>query len=192
MLLGGATALMTLALSRPSHAEAARRIVLRHSGSGARFDGIWHDGTAPDPVAMRELSEVLADPGANPWRPFDPATIDFVWQVAMQTRLGSELDIHSGFRTPRINRAVHGAGDSQHLRASALDVGVPSGRLASVADAALKLGRGGVGIYRRRGFVHLDSGTVRSWSDGGGSGGPGNAFGGDRVARVAEAWRLGR
>jgi uncharacterized protein YcbK (DUF882 family) len=91
-----------------------------------------------------------------------------VWEIAARTRLGTEVTIHSGYRTPQVNRRVHGAGDSHHMRASALDIGVPSGRMPAVADAALKLGRGGVGVYRSRGFIHLDSGQVRSWSDGGG------------------------
>jgi uncharacterized protein YcbK (DUF882 family) len=89
-----------------------------------------------------------------------------------------------------VNRAVHGAGDSQHLRASAVDIGVPSGRLPAVAEAALKLGRGGVGVYRRRGFVHLDSGPVRHWSDGGAARRAASPR--ERaIDRIAAAWQRG-
>jgi uncharacterized protein YcbK (DUF882 family) len=167
LLLGGPASLATFLFPRIVQANASRRIALRHAGTGARFSGPWHDGRAPDRIAMAELSQALADPGCEPARPFDPDTIAIVWEIANRTRLGGELDVHSGYRTPHVNRAVHGAGDSQHLRASAMDIGVPSGRLPAVAEAALKLGRGGVGVYRRRGFVHLDSGPVRHWSDGG-------------------------
>lgn len=164
-LLGGAAALATLALPRIGHATAARRIALRHSGSGARFSGPWHDGARPDPGAMAELSIVLADPGALPARPFDPGAIEIAWAVAQRAGLAGDLDVHSGFRTPQVNRAVQGVGDSQHLRAMALDLGVASGRLGAVAEAALRLARGGVGVYSRRSFVHLDSGPVRQWAD---------------------------
>lgn len=188
-LFGGAAAFASLVLPRAPLASQARRISLRHSATGARFEGVWHNGQAPDAGAMAELSQALADPHCHPPRPFDPETIGIVWDVAQRTRLGT-LEVHSGYRTPQVNRAVHGAGDSQHLRASAMDIGVPSGRLPAVTEAALKLGRGGVGVYRRRGFVHLDSGPVRSWSDGGGT---------RRVSarerqldRIAEAWRGGR
>jgi uncharacterized protein YcbK (DUF882 family) len=187
LLFGGAAAFATLILPSSSHATQARRLTLRHAASGARFTGIWHDGRAPDRVAMAELSQVLADPGANPARPFDPDAIEIVWQIATRTRLDPELDIHSGYRTPRVNRAVHGAGDSQHLRASALDIGVPAGRMPAVADAALKLRRGGVGVYRRRGFVHLDSGPVRHWSDGGGARRAVSARE-QQLDRIAQAW----
>jgi uncharacterized protein YcbK (DUF882 family) len=163
-LLLGTAALVTLIVPRDAHA-AVRRITLRHASSGARFDGVWHDGRAPDRGAMRELSEALADPGANPWRPFDPDAIAVLWEVARRARLGGILDIHSGYRTPAVNRAAHGADNSAHLRAMAVDLGVPAGRLAAAAEAARSLRKGGVGIYRRRGFIHLDSGPVRSWSD---------------------------
>lgn len=167
LLAGGAATLATLLLPARASAAQARRLTLRHSGSGARFSGIWHDGSGPDRVAMAELSQVLADPGCDAIRAFDPETVEIVWQVAERTRLGNEIEVHSGYRTPQVNRAVRGAGDSLHLRASAMDVGIPAGRLPAVAEAALKLARGGVGIYRRRSFVHLDSGGVRHWSDGG-------------------------
>ncbi len=140
---------------------------------------------------MAELTEVLADPGATPPRPFDPEAIGIVWEVAARTRLSGALEVHSGFRTPRVNRNVHGAGDSQHLRASALDIGVPAGRMPAVADAALKLRRGGVGVYRQRGFIHLDSGPVRHWSDASRTTAQ-SSQPPDRIAEIAEAWRAAR
>ncbi len=162
-----------------------RRLLLRHGGTGARFDGPWHDGTAPDPVAMAELSAVLADAGVGPPRPFDPDAIAILWEVAARTRLGTEIRVNSGYRSPGVNRAAHGAGDSLHLRAAALDVDVPAGRLPAVAAAAVALGRGGVGVYARRGFIHLDSGPVRHWREGAARAA---APPEDRVGTVAAAW----
>jgi hypothetical protein len=59
---------------------------------------------------------------------------------------------------------VDGAGDSFHLRAGALDIGAANA--PALAEAARALGRGGVGLYRARGFVHVDSGPVRHWGEG--------------------------
>jgi uncharacterized protein YcbK (DUF882 family) len=143
---------------------------------------------------MTELSTVLADPGCEPPLPFDASAVDIMWEVANRARLGTDLEVHSGYRNPRVNRAVHGAGDSQHLRASALDLGVPAGRLPAVAEAATRLSRGGVGVYRQRGFVHLDSGPVRNWSDGGGTGGRRRMAVDPRaemLERMASAWQRG-
>lgn len=185
-LAASAAALTSFLLPRLPQAGSARRLALRHAATGARFAGPWHDGRLPDPGAMAELSAVLADPGATPPLAFDPTTIGIVWQVATQTGLEGPLEIRSGYRTPQVNRRAHGAGDSLHLRASAVDLSIPAARLALATDAALKLRRGGVGVYRRRSFIHLDSGAVRHWSDGAGSGADLQA---QRVARMATEWR---
>jgi hypothetical protein len=74
------------------------------------------------------------------------------------------------------------------MRASAVDVGVPTGRLPAVADAALQLRKGGVGVYRSRGFIHLDSGPVRNWSDGGAGR---SIFRDTRFMRITGTFRIG-
>jgi uncharacterized protein YcbK (DUF882 family) len=102
-----------------------------------------------------------------------------------------EFVVLSGYRTPETNATVCGAGNSQHLRAGALDVCTPSRRLTELGEAALGLGRGGVGVYARQGFVHLDSGPVRRWGDlPGGSMSPRAPE--DLLSRMAEAWAATR
>jgi uncharacterized protein YcbK (DUF882 family) len=193
-LLGGSAAFATFILprataarppARPAGDAVPRRLALRHTATGATFAGPWHDGAAPDPAAMRDLSAALADPGCTPPLPFDPDTIALVWEIASRARLG-EVEIRSGYRTPQVNRRAHGASDSLHVRASAVDLGVPRDRLGLVAEMAVRLGGGGVGVYARRSFVHLDSGPVRRWSDGGEA-----TRREDALARIAEAWGRG-
>lgn len=139
-----------------------RRITLRHAASGHRFSGPYHNGIKHDDAAMAELSQVLADTRTGKVRPFDPAAIDIIWELGARQRM-SEFIVLSGYRTPETNAAVHGAADSQHLRAAALDLQIPTKQLASFGEAARALRRGGVGTYPQRGFVHVDSGPVRSW-----------------------------
>jgi uncharacterized protein YcbK (DUF882 family) len=189
LFLSAAAAMLLPAPSFAQRGLSPRRIQFRHAHTGAHFDGTWHNGIAPDEMAMADLSAALADSTSIRPRPFDPAVIEIVWQVANRARLGPELVIRSGYRTPAINRAVHGAGDSQHLRAGALDLEVPAGRMPMVVDTALKLEGGGVGVYGRRGFVHLDSGPVRRWAEGGSSGHVRTASAApDPIGRIAEAW----
>ncbi len=166
---------------------AQRRLALRHAATGERFSGPWHDGRTPDPNAMADLSQVLADSRTGDVMPFDPLAVEVLWEVARRSGLAGELTILSGYRTPQTNLAVRGAGDSQHLRAGALDVLVASERLAGFAEQALKLGRGGVGVYAQRGFVHLDSGPFRQWGDVPGGVAVARAPA-DPLARMAEAW----
>lgn len=155
-----------LALLAPAAAQASpaepRRLRLRHAATGARFDGIYARGGVADPVGMQELSAVLADTGSGAIHLFDLDAVDIVWEMGRRQRM-AEITVLSGYRTPASNRAVHGAGDSQHLRAAAMDLLVPAASYQAFGEAALKLGRGGVGLYPGRGFVHLDSGPVRHW-----------------------------
>lgn len=200
------TAAATALLAGPGIAHAAakrrldalpgvRRLQLHHAASGAKFSGIYHNGMAPDPVAMKELSQVLADTRTGAVRDFDPAAIDILWELGQGQKF-TEFVVLSGYRTPATNRAVHGAGDSQHLRAAALDIQIPAGKYNSFSEAALRLARGGVGLYGDQGFIHLDSGPVRRW--GGGSGTTMVAARGkaparpDPLANMAEAWAATR
>lgn len=164
-LLLAATAVLPLPATAAPRRPVLRRLAIRHAATGARFVGPWHDGRTPDPAAMADLSAVLADTRTGDVLPFDPAAIEVLWEVARRAGLGGDLTILSGYRTPQTNYAVHGAGDSQHLRAGAVDVQVAAERLPGFAEQALLLGRGGVGVYAARGFVHLDSGPVRRWGD---------------------------
>jgi uncharacterized protein YcbK (DUF882 family) len=178
----------------------ARRLQLKHAHTGARFSGPYHDGRTHDLAAMADLSLVLADSRTGAVRPFDPRAIDVLWEVGQKAGTAGEFLIFSGYRTPETNALVDGAGDSQHLRAAALDVHVPAERMEGFVETALRAGLGGVGIYAGRGFVHLDSGPVRRWGDI-----PANApvavaarvataprAPQDPLARMAEAWAATR
>ncbi|WP_419899249.1 YcbK family protein [Roseomonas sp. USHLN139] len=143
----------------------ARRLRLRHAASGAVFSGIYHNGLAADPKAMAELSQVLADTRTGQVRAFDVEAIDIVWEMGRRQGF-AEFTVLSGYRTEATNREVNGAANSQHLRAAALDLQIARARFDGFAEAALKLGRGGVGLYPGQGFIHLDSGTVRHWREG--------------------------
>jgi len=215
VLLGAAAPVALACLANPARAAprqqapsrrktgpAARRLQLRHAHTGDRFSGPYHNGRTPDPAAMAELSLVLADSRTGAVRPFDPLALDHLWEAAQRAGLGGELLIYSGYRTPHTNALVDGAGDSQHLRAAALDVHVPAERLPGFVDAALRLGHGGVGVYANRGFVHLDSGPVRRWgdvpSDAPPPGAPPRGTASaraprpDPIGRMAEAWAAAR
>ncbi|WP_165943293.1 YcbK family protein [Roseicella aquatilis] len=142
-----------------------RRLALRHVATGAGFSGPWHDGAAPDLSAMTELSQVLADTRTGEVRPFDPLAIEVLWEVARRAGITGTIPVLSGYRTMQTNAEVGGAVNSQHLRAGAVDVALTPAQMPGFAEQALLLGRGGVGVYATRSFVHLDSGPVRRWGD---------------------------
>jgi uncharacterized protein YcbK (DUF882 family) len=49
------------------------------------------------------------------------------------------------------------------MEAKAIDIRIPGVSSAEVRDAALSMGRGGVGYYAQSNFVHVDVGRVRRW-----------------------------
>jgi uncharacterized protein YcbK (DUF882 family) len=56
------------------------------------------------------------------------------------------------------------AKNSYHTKGQAADIRVPGSSTKKVRNTARALRVGGVGYYPRSGFVHVDTGDVRTWS----------------------------
>ena len=105
-------------------------------------------------------------PPENKWE----AIVPVLWIADLARReLGFSLIITSAYRSPAYNAAVGGASQSQHLANTALDL-IPGG--GTVDDLygqlqEMRLGltfKGGLGLYRSSGFVHVDTrGTNATW-----------------------------
>ncbi len=52
---------------------------------------------------------------------------------------------------------------SRPMQGKAIDITLPGWEIRYLYLAALNLARGGVGFYPKSGFVHLDTGWVRTW-----------------------------
>ena len=82
----------------------------------------------------------------------------------IRTYFGSAVVIHSGYRTPQYNAKVGGAAHSQHCYGMAADISVKGRTPAEVAAFARTLmpDWGGVGVYAKKGFTHIDVREKRS------------------------------
>ena len=74
----------------------------------------------------------------------------------------------SGYPPPTYNNKLRESGHgvaqkSLHLSGKAIDISIPGKNIASIREAAVDLHMGGVGYYPGSGFVHIDSGTFRTW-----------------------------
>ena len=84
---------------------------------------------------------------------------------------GQRFDLISGYRSPGTNAMLRANGGehtgvaskSQHMLGKATDIRMPGVELARVRAAALSMRAGGVGFYPKDGFVHVDTGRVRTW-----------------------------
>ncbi|MFL1460941.1 DUF882 domain-containing protein [Roseococcus sp. DSY-14] len=168
VMLGAAFGLLTAPAMAQSGAGGVRRIAVRRVQTGDSFSGVyWRDGRY-DRDALRRLDEVLRDPGMDEATPMDPRLFDVLSQV--QRRLDSDdtWNVISAYRAPETNAAR--ARESRrvsrvslHMSGMAADCRLPDRAATAIARAAAEMQTGGVGLYRRDGFVHLDCGPVRRW-----------------------------
>ena len=80
------------------------------------------------------------------------------------------IELISGYRSPAYNSSLKAEGrgvasESLHTQGLAADIHIDEVTEEEIFDYARSLGRGGVGIYPRYGFVHVDVGPVRSWRE---------------------------
>lgn len=86
----------------------------------------------------------------------------------IRAHFGAPVVIHSAYRTPQYNAKVNGAAHSQHCYGMAADISVSGQKPETVAAYARQLmpDWGGVGVYAKKGFTHIDVREKRSdWTD---------------------------
>ena len=77
---------------------------------------------------------------------------------SIRSHFGTAVTINSGYRTPQYNTEVGGVAHSQHCYGTAADITVRGQTPAAVAAYARELmpDWGGVGVYAKKGFTHID------------------------------------
>jgi uncharacterized protein YcbK (DUF882 family) len=147
------------------------RLRFYHTHTNERLDIVYRRGDDYLPEALTRLDQYLRDHLTGEVRHFDPRLFDLLYDLTASVRdSGGEIDVICGYRTPKTNEflrtrsansgvALH----SLHMQAEAIDIRLPGIPTSAVRDAALRLGRGGVGYYRDSNFVHVDVGPVRRW-----------------------------
>lgn len=76
----------------------------------------------------------------------------------IRTHFARPVTITSAYRTPTHNKKESGETYSQHQYGTAADIvvtGVAPAKVAAYAETLLP-NRGGIGIYTKRGFTHID------------------------------------
>jgi uncharacterized protein YcbK (DUF882 family) len=145
------------------------RLRLYHTHTGEHIDIVYRRGDVYFPESEEKLDHFLRDHRTGDVKHYDPRVFDILSDVAAAVgHPGAEIDIICGYRTARSNeflraRSAGVAKNSQHLQAHAIDIRIPGVDTLTLRNAALALGRGGVGYYPRSGFVHVDTGRVRTW-----------------------------
>ena len=150
-------------------AAGTYRLRFHHLHTGERLDVVYRNAVGYDPAALARIDRILRDWRKDDVHAYDPRLMDLLRDLlASLGRPDAEIQVICGYRTPATNESLrlggHGvAQQSMHVKAMAIDIRVPGVPLAELRDAALRLGRGGVGYYAASDFVHVDVGRVRRW-----------------------------
>ena len=119
--------------------------------------------------ALDEISYLLRDYRTDDVHPIDPELLDQLHDLKHILGLRQPFDVICGYRSPTTNAKLHAersgvATNSFHMYGRAVDIRIERFDLRRIHNAALAMHRGGVGYYPGSKFIHLDTGTFRTWS----------------------------
>lgn len=145
-----------------------RRINIHNPRTDERLDEIYYvHGEYVDEV-MHEINTIMRDIRADEATQMDLRLVDIM--SATQYLLGHDrpFSVISGYRSQQTNdmlrrRSRGVAKKSYHIKGMAVDLRMKDVSVERIRSVGERLNSGGVGIYTRSNFVHLDSGPVRQW-----------------------------
>ena len=136
--------------------------------TGESLETTYWTGGAYMHDALADANKLLRDFRTNEVAPIDVRLLDLLHDL--RSGLGSNDPFHviSGYRSPKTNARMAAkssgvARKSLHMRGMAIDVRLPGRDLRHLYQAAKAMKRGGVGLYAKSDFVHLDVGRPRFW-----------------------------
>jgi uncharacterized protein YcbK (DUF882 family) len=174
-LLAGAMAAGASAMigTRAFGALPERRLAFRNIHTNETFDARFFGADGWDNQGLAELNHGLRDWRNNESTTMDPQLMLLISQIRDKLDLSpqTKVDMISGYRSPQTNAALRAAGGehtgvaskSQHMLGKATDLHMPGVPLDRLHLVAMSMQAGGVGYYPKDGFVHVDTGRVRTW-----------------------------
>ena len=120
-----------------------------------------------DPPTPAMFSTLLRDHFTNSATKMEPKLLGVVVSAAKQFK-SDLVNVVSGFRHPKYNLMLRKKGrqvarDSQHTHGTAVDFAIPTCTTKQLEKWAKDQKLGGVGVYLDSGFIHMDTGPIRSW-----------------------------
>lgn len=118
--------------------------------------------------ALNTLSDFLKDFRNGEKKTIDPELLDLLFTLKVSTGTRSPFEIISCYRSPETNsmlrrRSSGVAKNSMHMHGKAIDIRLRDVDTETLWQTAIALKKGGVGLYRKSDFVHVDTGRVRDW-----------------------------
>ena len=147
----------------------ARRLSLLHTHTSESLDVAFFDGAAYCPDALSTLDGFLRDFRTGEATRMDRRLFDGLHSLTTLADHAAPFEVISAYRSPATNQMLAGrstgvARRSLHMEGSAIDVRLSGYPTRKLFDHARQLGLGGVGLYLKSDFIHLDTGRVRFWT----------------------------
>jgi uncharacterized protein YcbK (DUF882 family) len=160
------SALASVALAAP---PKSRRLFFEHTHTGKSLDIVYAVGDRYVPESLTRLNAFLCDHYTGRIGRMDPRLFDLLYRLRLTLGSKQPIEVVSAYRTAATNAELRRKGQggvakkSLHMEGKAMDLNIPGVSLADLRDAAKGLRKGGVGYYPHDGFVHVDTGPVRTW-----------------------------
>jgi uncharacterized protein YcbK (DUF882 family) len=171
-LTGAAMALPMNALASVARKRNPKEKILTlynpNTGEYLKEVPFWKNGFYL-PSEITEINRFCRDFRNDEITHIDQQLLDMLYDIRQYfPSKSSRIILVSAYRSPETNALLRKTGhnvakNSYHMEGKAFDVRIEGVSLANLRKAALRYGRGGVGYYPRSGFVHIDTGPVRSW-----------------------------
>lgn len=148
--------------------DEPRVLTMNNLNTGELLESCYFNGLSYVDEELQRLDKFCRDHRRNEVHPMDRRLFDQISQIQKLIGTEAEVIVISGYRSPVTNASLRNgssgvAKKSMHMEGKAIDFRLDGVKLSTVRDAALSLKAGGVGYYPSSNFVHIDTGTVRSW-----------------------------
>lgn len=157
------------AVQKPTQAHN-RFVNLVNLHTGEQLHTHFMEGGIIVPDAMTDLSKLLRDHRNDKTHIIDQNLLSMLHRLQTVFQPKEPIQVLSAYRSPETNEKLRAQGHrvarkSYHLKGRAIDIRIPGIDLKQLHRAALGMQDGGVGLYSRSQFVHMDTGPVRRWGN---------------------------
>ncbi|WP_407332974.1 DUF882 domain-containing protein [Enterovibrio sp. 27052020O] len=172
-LLGGAACVVAAVLPKtaialPFSSGEKRTLAMTSINTGEYLDVCYFNGKKYLEDELKELNNLCRDHRRNVSTDMDKKLYDQLTAIYKKVGAKNPITMVSGYRSPATNEMLRKSGGGQakksyHMTGQAIDFYIEGVPLADIRNAARSLKAGGVGYYPNSGFVHIDTGPVRTW-----------------------------
>jgi uncharacterized protein YcbK (DUF882 family) len=148
--------------------DSRRSLSFYNTHTGEKLQTCYYDQGNYRPEALAQVNHIMRDHRCGSVKAIDPRLLDQLFALKCRIHPRTPFHIISGYRTPETNeklrrRSSGVARTSLHTMGKAIDIRLPHYGTDRLAKVCIGLKAGGVGRYPASGFVHIDTGRVRTW-----------------------------